>query len=159
MASQCKYCAALSISGLIDVAGKEFGSEYEVPETALYHHRLLDDLELSADNGCGFCTLILDCFKDTPVNEDFKTWVWRREWIGPACKLEDSMFSLAKKLPLTDIKIYIDASHVAAWQDVRVFDTVFIVVGRSRHIRLITTYSLFLKFVRTSTSRLGYELS
>lgn len=99
MASQCQFCAALSISRLIGLVNEEFRGRVR-------HHKSLADLKASANNGCALCVLILEAFKS---------------------KAGDSVFSVVQNDPKTYIKTYIDASHKL--KNVPVFDTLAIHVA------------------------------
>ena len=127
----CRLCAGLSINVLVELARKEFAGR-DMPQWAFYqHHNSIQDLESSADRGCDFCILIVECFKGTPV--DANSWPrWPPRWTGTACKPEDSMFASAKELPVSDIKICINSSHIYASDtidQVQVFDHLLVHVG------------------------------
>lgn len=131
MAHQCQYCANLSVSLLVDLAEKEFES-YIFPQRASYrHHCSFENLEKSAENGCDFCQLVLECFKCTPADDDLPQ-DWPSEWIGPECATERSMYGIAKSLPISDVKICIASDSVPygePLEKVRVFDAIMVQVG------------------------------
>ncbi|KAI1394353.1 HET-domain-containing protein [Hypoxylon trugodes] len=131
MPARCDYCAGLSISLLVDLAKQEFSGKI-MPEKAFYqHHASLGDLEALANRGCGLCTLMLECFKGTPLDYT-QAPTWRTKWTGSACKLEESMFFAANEYPFTDLKLAINSHHVYfldTLDSVRVFDQILVQVG------------------------------
>lgn len=126
MAFECRYCAELSISALIELARKEFAGD-TFPSRAYYlHHSSVDDLEDSADKGCSFCLLLVRCFKATPSD-------WNEM---PPYHNNGSIYDLAKWLPISDIKISINSTHVCHGESldlVRTFDTVMVQIGSKEY--------------------------
>lgn len=126
---RCQPCARLTISHLVQLAKREFGGHF-FPENAFYrHHGSFDALERSADDGCDFCQLIIDCFKGSPKPRNL---TWPEVWEGPGCDIEESMYAAAKNLEVSDVKICINADHVFFQQpleSVEVFDLLLVQVG------------------------------
>ncbi|KAB5540401.1 heterokaryon incompatibility protein-domain-containing protein [Coniochaeta sp. 2T2.1] len=127
MAQRCSFCAGLSVAYLVELAEKEFVSR-QFPKTAYYrHHESFLDLEQAAIAGCDLCQLILDCFKGAEHD-----YTWPREWQGPDSDLDTSMYTAAKELDVSDVKICIEADQCFsgdAIEHVRVFDTLVVQVG------------------------------
>ncbi|KAK3353762.1 heterokaryon incompatibility protein-domain-containing protein [Lasiosphaeria hispida] len=131
MAQKCRFCAGLTISHLIELAKEEF-TGHTFPDNAYYqHHACFADLEQSAEDGCGLCQLILDCFKGAE-REDYE---WPRTWAGAEADNDWSMYSAAKEMDMSDVKIAIDASQTFGADPlelVSVFDTILVQVGMSQ---------------------------
>lgn len=131
MSHQCKHCANLSVSALVDLAKADF-AVHTFPDQAFYrHHSSFDKLESSGDNGCDFCRLVLECFKRTPTKDDEPTY-WPSEWVGPEDYSEDSMYTIAKKLPISDVKLCISSAAMYSTDPLAkasMLDTVMVQVG------------------------------
>lgn len=127
---RCHYCDNLSISKLINLAKKEFWAGRMARQAFYQHHGSLEDLEESANLGCDFCTLILQCLKGTPwYRFPFET-IYNSD-----IPMDGSLYGYAKdKLSVTDIKICISSSHVfpgTPFNEVRVFDLLYVQVEPS----------------------------
>ncbi|KAF3770676.1 HET-domain-containing protein [Cryphonectria parasitica EP155] len=134
MARRCHHCVGLSIESLIRLAKDEFKGYHEFPKQAFYqHHNSLQDLEASAESGCELCTLILDCFKGAQVEDaDDRPMAWPEDWVSDNHELGTSMFTVAKGLDDSSIRIAISADHVyatAGIEDVSQFDTLLVQIG------------------------------
>ncbi|KXH68820.1 hypothetical protein CSAL01_00088 [Colletotrichum salicis] len=118
MEHRCAPCASLTIEALIELAQVDFQA-HEFPKEAFYrHHESFDALEEAARDGCGLCQLILE------------------EWNTDLCPLEEgqqrSMYSIAKQLQPSDIKLSINATHLYGRQlidEALVFDEIMVQVG------------------------------
>ncbi|ROT39006.1 HET-domain-containing protein [Sodiomyces alkalinus F11] len=132
MASRCQPCSELTISHLVHLTERDFNG-HVFPEEGFYrHHDSFDALERSANDGCDFCQLIIDCFKGSPNIHNTIRWPERWEGQGPSCNMETSMYAAAKRLKNSDVKISINANHVFSWtslEAVEVFDLLLVQVG------------------------------
>ena len=128
MKQRCHYCAALSVSQLAELAEKEFESHF-FPQHAYYeHHHSNADLEQSAEDGCDFCDLILDCLKTTPDEPHASSG----KNSARVCEISDSIYSFAKQLERSDVRLCIISDHVYLNDPipkVKVFDTLLIQIG------------------------------
>lgn len=128
-ASRCHFCKNLSISHLVELAQKEFEAT-EFPKHAFYqHHESFSDLEASADGGCDFCQMILECFKGTPCRDHSG---WPDEWHGRACDIGNSIYSRVKNFPISDVRIAINSDHYRKPDNVGeidLFDIIMVKVG------------------------------
>ncbi|KAF7539713.1 hypothetical protein G7054_g1936 [Neopestalotiopsis clavispora] len=108
MAYTCQYCATLSISRLVELAKEDFSSWDFSHEKFFEHHKSFQDLDASAQNGCGLCRLIIDSFKGIPrkLNSHWPhTWAWE----GPECPQASSIYGkLRESSKETDIKLCIN---------------------------------------------------
>lgn len=115
MVFQCSYCAHLSIELLVGLAETEFMA-HSFPQHAFYqHHSSLDDLEHAAFKSCALCRLILGYLKDTHDSDDGL-----------------SLYTRAKQLPFTDVKVAINSTHVYSTEPldrVQVFDAFMVHIG------------------------------
>ncbi|OLN92774.1 hypothetical protein CCHL11_06733 [Colletotrichum chlorophyti] len=135
MPSQCRYCAGLTIETLVELAKTGFEAQ-EFPQTAYYqHHQSFDDLEREAGNGCEFCQLILNCFLHTPCPEP-KPMEWPLGWNRELDLKQETqprtMYSIAKELAVSDVKLCINATHLYGRQpleDAEVLDEILVQVG------------------------------
>jgi hypothetical protein len=126
MALECRYCAELCISALVELAKKEFAGDTSPLRAYYQHHSSIDDLEDSADKGCSFCLLLVRCCKATPSDGGETTLKHS----------DDSMYKLAKWLPISDIKISINSAHVCHGESLdsaRTFDTVMVQIGSKEY--------------------------
>ena len=126
MAPECRPCADLTLEKLLLLADEEHSGR-TFPTKAYYqHHPSFDHLERAAHNGCDLCRLILDCFKGAPRAH----YTWPLEWEGPDAD-EGSMYAVAKRLDVSDVKLALDSSTAhAGKQGVSVFDVMMVQVGR-----------------------------
>ncbi|KIW02514.1 uncharacterized protein PV09_06313 [Verruconis gallopava] len=130
MSARCSYCANLSFRYLIELAKEEFQAHL-FPQRAYYqHHPSFNSLEVSAARGCDLCALILDCFKrSSPYTTP---GLWPETWLAANVDEGKSMYSAAKQLNQSDIKIALNSSHPYFAEDIRsvqVFDSLLIQVG------------------------------
>ncbi|KAI6552575.1 hypothetical protein MCOR04_010870 [Pyricularia oryzae] len=132
---RCIPCARLSVESLVELARIEFEAHI-FPQNAYYqHHASFDDLEASANNGCDFCGLILECFQQS-ISKDKRPLLWPYEW-DPEQPLSrptgsDTMYAVAKSLSVSDIKLCVNATHLYLGQGIkeaRVFDEILVQVG------------------------------
>ncbi|OHW95973.1 heterokaryon incompatibility protein [Colletotrichum incanum] len=134
MSSRCSHCITLTVEGLIELAKREFEAQ-EFPKEAYYqHHVSFDSLEQAACGGCDLCRLILNCFLCTPGSGE--PIDWPGEWddtLGISQEGQpQTMYSIAKRLEVSDVKLAINATHLYGWQpinDVQVFDEIMVQVG------------------------------
>lgn len=123
----------MSILRLVELAKEEF-SAHSFPHQAFYqHHASFDDLERSANSGCDICALIIDSFKDSGP---FNGLVWPETSLRRECDISTSVYpsvySKAKSLMVSDVKVCINTEHLYLGQgieDVLVFDTLLVQVG------------------------------
>lgn len=88
-------------------------------------------LVFQTDDGCKFCQLILGCFKGAPTGGSHPS-TWPEEWLGPDCKVEDSIYALAKEMPDSNVRISIGSDNVYIGdtiEKVSVFNTLLVKVG------------------------------
>ncbi len=129
--ARCKLCAGLSVRVLLDLAKEEFGS-WDFPRRAFYqHHQSLHDLEEAARQGCDLCHLILDSFKGAPTENDRPT-TWPRNWLGPQCPIDGSMYAVAKGLPDSNVRVCINSDayySLITLNEVSMLDMLLVQVG------------------------------
>jgi hypothetical protein len=81
--------------------------------------------------GCDFCRLILECFKGTPKYTPYPG-SWPDDWLGSQCKIEDSMYAMAKKRPNSNVRLSINSDNVSSGdtiEQVSVLNTILVKVG------------------------------
>lgn len=115
--TRCCFCAGLSIEFLVSLAKEELRGRHTFPGQAFYQHQpSFDDLEASAKSGCDLCALILNCFKGAPTCDD--DWTdWPEPWLGDDCAPEDSMYSLAKALEDSVVRVAISSDNLYLGED------------------------------------------
>lgn len=127
--TQCMKCADLTIEQLVDLAHKEFSRDNRVPSAACYQlHDSIEDLEVAADAGCGFCSLLLGCLKGYQYNG---RWV-ADEWKGEDCNPGHSLLAVATQLAQSQVRLCIaseDSGAIDILADVKVLDTLLVQVG------------------------------
>ncbi|OHE99873.1 hypothetical protein CORC01_04774, partial [Colletotrichum orchidophilum] len=135
MANRCARCASLTIEALIELAQIQFEA-HDFPTQAFYqHHESFDVLEKAALDGCDLCQLFLGCFIRTPSNTP-EPMEWPNGWDNSLYPLEgvqqQTMYTIAKRLQSSGIKLSINATHFYGRQPiekVQVFDEIMVQVG------------------------------
>lgn len=127
---QCEFCANLSISHLIDLAQQESPPIYTGDSSQIFyqHHGSLADLEMSAQQGCELCRLIIEYLKGA----EKKLHGFITRWTGATISdEEESAYSLARDLPRNHVTMCITASHMFAHStdEVLVYDRVIVQIG------------------------------
>ncbi|KAF4820045.1 hypothetical protein CGCSCA5_v004055 [Colletotrichum siamense] len=148
MNKQCIYCAKLSIQALVELAKISFEAQ-RFPRDAYYqHHDSFSALEQSAHDGCDLCQVILQCFQQTPCEAE-QPLEWPQEWNETSEASSDgypqTMYSVAKGLDISDVKLCINTSHLYDSQglrDVKVFDEIIVQVG-TLHIETDENYGVW----------------
>lgn len=106
MAYTCQYCATLSINRLVELTREDFSVYTYSPSKSFPHHKSIDDLDASAQKGCGLCRLIVDSFKGTP-HQSSSLWP-KTSWEGPDCPQTSSLWGCFKgSSSETDVKLCI----------------------------------------------------
>ncbi|KAK4201373.1 heterokaryon incompatibility protein-domain-containing protein [Triangularia verruculosa] len=114
MPARCQPCTKLSIPHLFDLA-KQHIRFREFPVSTYYkHHDSISNLEKSAANGCDLCELIIKAFKSCPAERGEKE---RETWYANGCKIEGSIFSAARNLEHSEIRMALDSSYAYAFTD------------------------------------------
>ena len=135
MSTRCRLCSGLSVEALVGLAKQEF-SAHEFPTWAYYqHHSSFHDLEHAANAGCDLCSLIVDCFKGIPWTRgefyyEFSPYIWEKTEVD----IEESAYTAAKEVALSDVKLSINTDHVYSsdgLDKVRSFNTLLVQVGPS----------------------------
>ncbi|KAH0443062.1 heterokaryon incompatibility protein [Colletotrichum camelliae] len=148
MNKRCIYCTKLSIEALVELAKISFEAQ-RFPQDAYYqHHDSFSALEQSAYNGCDLCQVILQCFQQTPCEAE-QPLEWPQEWNETTNASLDgyphTMYSVAKGLDVSDVKLCINTSHLYDAQglrDVQVFDETIVQVG-TLHIETVENYGIW----------------
>ncbi|KAF6797617.1 heterokaryon incompatibility protein, partial [Colletotrichum sojae] len=132
MSNPCSRCAKLSIESLLDLARIDFTAHTFSKEAFFKHHKSFDDLEDAAREGCDLCRLVLESFQRAPCPDE-DPWEWPDEWIEDTeFRPEDrsgTMYSIAKGLQVSDIKLCLNATHLYSGQgfeDAQVFDEILV---------------------------------
>ncbi|UKZ46432.1 hypothetical protein TrVGV298_000635 [Trichoderma virens] len=132
MSTRCRFCSGLSVEALLKLVKHEF-SGHEFPASAYYqHHSTFCDLEQAAHAGCELCSLIVECFKGIPWTRgesyQFSSYKWEKAEVD----IEDSAYTAAKQVALSDVKLSIGTDHVYlgdGLDKVRSFNTLLVQVG------------------------------
>ncbi|RYP60488.1 hypothetical protein DL769_008093 [Monosporascus sp. CRB-8-3] len=134
MVTRCEYCAKLTVSHLVELAEEEYAEQTDFPQRAYYqHHNSFSELDMSAENGCDLCRLIIDCFKGATFDPPDYPLRWPQTWVSPErCDTAESMYAAAMQLPVSDVKLALHADH--EYQPfnlgkVRMFDTILVQIG------------------------------
>jgi hypothetical protein len=117
---------------LVHLAKKEFTVHLDAfPKSAFYaHHASFDELEQSALSGCDLCRLILD------LSKSYNATNWNLEWQPDTCDIKSSMYTAAKALEVSDVKIALTSSYfylnyTADVDEPRIYDGFRVQVGPS----------------------------
>lgn len=136
MPGPCSACTKLSVESLLEVARVDFQPGDFSNKAYFQHHESFNDLEKAGRQGCDFCRLVLECFQRTPCFDE-EPWDWPDRWIEKTESSPDdlttiTMYSVAKGLAVSDIKLCLNATHlysIQGFEDAKVFDEVLIQVG------------------------------
>ncbi|KAF4947358.1 hypothetical protein FSARC_13979 [Fusarium sarcochroum] len=91
-----------------------------------------DQLEFAALQGCDLCQLILECFKGAVEGEIPTRCDWPREWTPDSPPGMATMYSKAKKLPKSNVRLCIDVTNkypAMSLKEVQLFDAIRVQVG------------------------------
>lgn len=135
---RCRPCSELRISRLIELAQQaDEVSRYPFPEKSYYnHHNSFPELYHSAQSGCDFCKFIVDCYKETLIEEAGQAEGTLPEngptgWIDTEDAANQSLFVMSRRPASSPVKIAIGASHLIfknKFKDAEVFDTLMVEV-------------------------------
>ena len=130
MPFQCIYCAGLTISTLVNLVKTEPPKERFSQQAFYQHHGSIADLQRSAEQGCAFCTFIVQCLKGYTDSHH----IWATTWIGSSCKPGESLFEAAAQSPESDIKIRLlprGKTHLDSMRRFSVLDTLYVQIRPS----------------------------
>ncbi|KAL7937009.1 heterokaryon incompatibility domain-containing protein [Trichoderma chlorosporum] len=132
MSTRCRPCSGLSVEALLDLAKQEFSAHYFPTSSYYQHHSSFNDLDQAANAGCDLCLLIVDCLKGIP-------WTWDEvgefppyRWEKAEVDIEDSAYTVAKQVALSDVKLSIGTDHLYLGDGidkVRSFNTLLVQIG------------------------------
>jgi hypothetical protein len=130
MLFRCICCAGLSISTLVNLVKTEPPEERFSQQAFYQHHESVADLQKSADEGCAFCTFIVQCLKGYTDTHH----IWATTWVGSLCEPGESLFEAAAQSIESDIKIRLlprGKTHLDSVRGFSMLDTLFVQCGPS----------------------------
>lgn len=120
--TRCAECEKITIERLLDLATSRLGylSPSSVPEIFHEHHKSLADLEHAANEGCGFCGLVIDCLRGYAPNHENRWWRGEESaenWSGDR-KLKESLLTAAKRFESSVVSVWVTPPY-SRWSKLR----------------------------------------
>lgn len=138
----CSYCSGLSIDLLVQLMHEDLRKSSRLPpppaSLCYEHHESFLDLENAANNGCPLCQFIVDCFKWAAF-QDGRLPKWPVD-DKPSADLAGSMYAVAKRLEVSDVKICLDNRRMTwEWIMAKSIDKMQVRVGPIYELPLVIT--------------------